>query len=54
MCRPHEAIKRFPDLSDIIAEKHEIRRHWQNYRQHVDKVELRRLTNLIHEQIREF
>ena len=28
VCLPHEAIKHFPDLSDIIAEKRQIRKRW--------------------------
>jgi len=52
--RPHEAIQNFPDLSKEIAEKRQIRRRWQKYRNQEDKIELNRLTNLIHEKIREF
>ena len=54
VCRPHEAIKHFPDLSDLITEKRQIRKRWQRYRNYEDKVELNRLTNLVHHQIREF
>ena len=54
MGRPYEAIKHFPDLSDLIAEKRQIRKRWQRYRNYEDKVELKRLTNLVHNQIREF
>ena len=50
----HEAIKHFPDLRDIIAEKRQIRKQWQRYRNRVDKVELNRLTNFIKDQISEF
>ena len=42
--RPCEAIKHFPDLCDILTEKHWIRRWWQ---------QLNRLTNLNHKHIRE-
>ena len=44
--RPLEAIKYFPDLSDIVAEKRWIRKRWQLYRQKADKVELNKLTNM--------
>ena len=50
---PHEAIRNFPYLSKGIA-KRQIRRQWQKYRNLVDKIELNRLTNLIHDRIREF
>ena len=49
--RPNEALKHFPDLDDIIAEKHQIRKRWQRYKQREDMVELNRLTNLIHKAI---
>jgi len=52
--RPHEAIKHFPDLSDLVAKKRQIRKRWQGRRQRADKIELNRLTNLIHSKIREF
>ena len=48
MHRPREAIKHFPDLSDIVAEKRLVKKRWQRYRKQEDKVELDRLTNLIH------
>ena len=54
VCRPHEAIKQFPDLSNIIAEKRKIRKLWQMYRNRVGKVELNILTYLIHDQVRVF
>ena len=52
--RPNEVINHFPNLSEIVAEKRRIRRRWQLYRQYEDKMELNRLTNLIHKHIREF
>ena len=52
--RPREAIKQFPDLSDIVAEKRLVRKRWQSYRRKEDKAEFKRLTNLIHNEIREF
>jgi hypothetical protein len=52
--RPHEAIRNFPNLGDVIAEKRQMRRRWQKYRNREDKTELNRLTNLIHDKIKEF
>jgi hypothetical protein len=52
--RPHEAIKHFPDLSELVAKKRQIRKRFQRCRQRADKMELNRLTNLIHNKIREF
>ena len=51
---PHEAIQHFPDLSEIVAEERRIRRRWQRFKQFGDKVELNRLTNLIHDKIGDF
>jgi hypothetical protein len=52
--RPCEAIKHFLDLSDMVAEKRLVRKQWQRYRKKEHKAELNRLTNLIHNEIREF
>ena len=52
--RPYEAIKHFPDLSDLVVKKRQIRKRWQRCRQRADKIELNRLTDLIHNKIRGF
>ena len=49
-----EAIPYFPDLSQVIAEKRRVRKRWQKYKLREDKIELNRLTNLIHDEIRDF
>ena len=37
---PREAIKYFPDFSNIVTEKHLVRKQWQCYRRKEDKAEL--------------
>ena len=54
VCRPHEAIKHFPNFSDIIAEKRPIRNRCKRHRNCVDKVELNRIATFVHHEIREF
>ena len=52
--KAHEATQHFPDLGQLVAEKRRARKRCQKYKQMSDKVELNRLTNLIHKEIRDF